>query len=182
VVPGAPPCARGGPSEGACGVSVQGEALPSHPASKAATATECATRCGAVEACVAWDWAYPNASSLCTLYGTMQSLVEAPMAVSPSAAGHKGFIRAGACTTIYTGLTDIETECDGFLTYDRRAPKYNDVRVKAALAMLKAAATPMPVVELKADDSAGGITSSTQQPEPGELSPDDAASASGRSF
>jgi len=58
------------------------------------------------------------------------------------------------------------------------------VRVKAALAMLKAAATPMPVtvVELKADDSAGGITSSTQQPEPGELSPDDAASASGRSF
>ena len=148
-VPGTPPpCFLGGPADDACGFSVQGEALPTHPATKASTSAKGAARCGAVEACVAWDWHLPNASaaaSLCTLYSTMKSLVGESMKVTPSAAGHKGFIRAGACTAIYTGLTDIETECDGFLTYDRRAAKYDEDNVKAALVVLKAAATPMPI-------------------------------------
>ena len=84
------------------------------------------------------------ACMVCTMYATMRSLVETSMKVSPAAAGHKGFVRAGASTAIYTGLTDIETECDGFLTYDRRALKYDEGRLKGAVAMLKAAATPMP--------------------------------------
>ena len=53
-------------------------------------------------------------------------------------AGHKGFKRAGVSAAIYTGATDIETECDGFYTYDRRALKYDQDAVTAAAAALLA--------------------------------------------
>ena len=59
--------------------------------------------------------------------------------VHPSWVGSKGYKKSGACTAIWTGLTDIEAECDGFLTYDRRASKYDEARIKDAIEALKAA-------------------------------------------
>ena len=52
--------------------------------------------------------------------------------------GHKGFRRAGVSAAIYTGFTDIEVECDGFLTYDRRLLKYNQTDVTGATGSLTA--------------------------------------------
>ena len=72
----------------------------------------------------------------CRFFGTLLSF--APNDDAEGRAGHKGLKRAGVSAAIYTGSTDIETECDGFYTYDRRALKYDRDAVTAAAAALLA--------------------------------------------
>lgn len=61
------------------------------------------------------------------------------MTVHPAWVGSKGYKKSGACTAIWTGLTDIEAECDGFLTYDRRESKYDESQIREAIEGLKSA-------------------------------------------
>ena len=117
--------------------AVVGDAASS-PAPFAATASAaCASACAADDACVAWDFAAAaNASSACRFFATLLSF--APSENPDACAGHKGFKRAGVSAAIYTGSTDIETECDGFYTYDRRELKYDGDAIRSAAAALLA--------------------------------------------
>ena len=98
--------------------SVRGQQLADGASTQPTFAT-CARGCVARADCVAWD--YLAAEGACRLLGTMLGFAVAPGSV----AGHKGFKRAGVSACIYTGSTDIETECDGVYTYDRARLKYD---------------------------------------------------------
>jgi len=41
-------------------------------------------------------------------------------------------IERGLAAAVYTQLTDVEIEFNGFLTYDRREPKMEEARIAAA--------------------------------------------------
>ena len=115
--------------------SVDGDAA-STPAPFAANASDaCAAACARDDACVAWDF-LALGERACRFFGTLLGFAASDDA--EARAGHKGFKRAGVSAAIYTGATDIETECDGFYTYDRRALKYDQDAVTAAAAALLA--------------------------------------------
>ena len=115
--------------------SVDGDAA-STPAPFAANASDaCADACARDDACVAWDF-LALGERACRFFGTLLGFAASDDA--EARAGHKGFKRAGVSAAIYTGATDIETECDGFYTYDRRALKYDQDAVTAAAAALLA--------------------------------------------
>lgn len=97
------------------------------------SAETCAAACAASSSCVAWD--FGNAT--CAVYDGFSNFDE----VDGSVAAFKGLVRAGVSAAIYTGTVDIETECDGFRTYDRRHLKYDPSKVRAAAAALRAATT-----------------------------------------
>lgn len=46
-------------------------------------------------------------------------------------------IRKGLCATVYTEVSDVEDECNGLLTYDRKVLKVNKERIRALNAKLK---------------------------------------------
>jgi beta-galactosidase/beta-glucuronidase len=41
-------------------------------------------------------------------------------------------VQKGLCAAVYTQITDVETECNGVLTYDREVLKLDEARVRAA--------------------------------------------------
>ena len=52
--------------------------------------------------------------------------------------------KAGLCACIYTQLTDVETECNGLLTYDREV---NKVIAERAAAVNTGKLPPLPVIK-----------------------------------
>ena len=46
-------------------------------------------------------------------------------------------IKKGLCAPVYTQLSDVEVEINGFLTYDRKILKINKYLVKRANELLK---------------------------------------------
>ena len=140
IEPPAYPCKS--PANGndtSCGLTLNGRTIGSQ---KTATMAACSELCAHNSSCAGWQWNFPNNSnspSMCMIASQIYGLSLQDMTVHPAWVGSKGYKKSGACTAIWTGLTDIEAECDGFLTYDRRESKYDESQIREAIEGLKSA-------------------------------------------
>ena len=140
IAPPAYPCKS--PANGkntSCGLTMNGQMIG---AQKTDTMAACSELCAHNSSCAGWQWNFHNNSnspSVCTMASQVFSLALQDMTVHPAWVGSKGYKKSGACTAIWTGLTDIEAECDGFLTYDRRESKYDESKIRVAIEALKTA-------------------------------------------